>query len=64
MGNKCDLDDMREVSFAEGKQLAQQWGCAFMETSAKERVSNVSSLEIGFFCSYLVLVTTIFIDTK
>lgn len=40
VGNKCDLDDMREVSFAEGKQLAQQWGCAFMETSAKERIQN------------------------
>lgn len=26
----------REVNFEEGKALADSWGCAFVETSAKE----------------------------
>jgi len=40
VGNKCDLDSQRQVSKAEGEQLARRWGCAFMETSAKERINN------------------------
>ncbi|KAF0690829.1 Aste57867_17817 [Aphanomyces stellatus] len=40
VGNKCDLDKHREVSLAAGKQLAAEWGCPFMETSAKERINN------------------------
>jgi GTPase KRas protein len=38
VGNKCDLESQRQVAANEGKELARQWGCAFMETSAKERV--------------------------
>ena len=42
VGNKCDLDDLREVNEAEGQELAASWGsgCTFMETSAKERIRN------------------------
>ncbi|TDH72839.1 uncharacterized protein CCR75_008298 [Bremia lactucae] len=40
VGNKCDLDNQRQVATSEGKELARQWGCAFMETSAKERCLN------------------------
>ncbi|KAL7683478.1 putative small GTP-binding protein [Plasmopara halstedii] len=40
VGNKCDLDAQRQVATNEGKELARQWGCAFMETSAKERILN------------------------
>ncbi|OQR85605.1 ras protein let-60 [Achlya hypogyna] len=40
VGNKCDLERHREVSFAEGQALAREWGCPFMETSAKERIQN------------------------
>lgn len=43
VGNKCDLDSRREVSVQEGQALAQQWGCAFMETSAKDRVRPLSA---------------------
>jgi len=36
VGNKCDLDGMREVSYEQGEALAKSWGgCAFMESSAK-----------------------------
>ncbi|TYZ60706.1 hypothetical protein PybrP1_004723 [[Pythium] brassicae (nom. inval.)] len=40
VGNKCDLDSQRQVAKGEGEQLARRWGCAFMETSAKERINN------------------------
>ncbi len=39
VGNKCDLETEREVSTEQGKKLAIEWGCPFMEVSAKERVS-------------------------
>lgn len=35
-GNKCDLDDSRQVSTDEGKELADHYNIRFMETSAKE----------------------------
>jgi len=35
VGNKYDLTDKREVPFADGKKLADEFGCLFMETSAK-----------------------------
>lgn len=38
VGNKCDLECQRQVADDEGKERAFEWGCAFMETSAKERV--------------------------
>lgn len=45
VGNKCDLlDDQRQVQEEEGKALAEQWGCPFMEVSAKEKV-----LQTNFF---------------
>lgn len=37
VGNKCDIFDEREVSAHEGKELAEEWGCPFFETSAKTR---------------------------
>merc|ERR1719253_2467128 len=37
VGNKCDLENEREVSVEQGKKLAAEWGCPFMEVSAKER---------------------------
>ncbi|KAK5581448.1 hypothetical protein RB653_001481 [Dictyostelium firmibasis] len=41
VGNKCDLNEYREVSTAEGEELAKKLNCKFLETSAKERI-NVS----------------------
>lgn len=36
VGNKCDeTASLREVTPAEGSQLAKSWKCGFMETSAK-----------------------------
>eukprot|EP01102_Stenamoeba_stenopodia_P004393 TRINITY_DN14701_c0_g1_i1.p1 TRINITY_DN14701_c0_g1~~TRINITY_DN14701_c0_g1_i1.p1 ORF type:complete len:222 (-),score=53.64 TRINITY_DN14701_c0_g1_i1:73-738(-) len=40
VGNKSDLNDQREVSFANGEALAREAGIKFLETSAKDR-SNV-----------------------
>ena len=40
VGNKCDLDDQRQVPLDEGKKLAEEWGCPFMEVSAKEKIRN------------------------
>ncbi|MGH0180948.1 UNVERIFIED_CONTAM: hypothetical protein FKN15_005243 [Acipenser sinensis] len=37
VGNKVDLESEREVSGADGRALAQEWGCPFMETSAKSK---------------------------
>ena len=35
VGNKCDLEDKREVSYAEAKEFADSMGFNFIETSAK-----------------------------
>merc|ERR1711879_620251 len=35
VGNKCDLDNFREVATSEGEELAQILNCPFRETSAK-----------------------------
>jgi GTPase KRas len=45
VGNKADLEDMREVSTAEGEDLAKAFGVAFMESSAKTRLN----VEQAFF---------------
>ncbi|KAJ8669007.1 hypothetical protein QAD02_000266 [Eretmocerus hayati] len=37
VGNKCDLQNNREVTTDEGKTLANQMGCPFFETSAALR---------------------------
>ena len=35
IGNKCDLDQQRDVTFDEAKQFADENGLTFLETSAK-----------------------------
>lgn len=35
VGNKTDLEESRQVEYAEGEALAKEFGCAFVETSAK-----------------------------
>lgn len=43
VGNKCDLQYEREVTEADGQQLADIWGVPFFETSAKKR-HNINEL--------------------
>ena len=35
VGNKCDMEDRRQVQFDEGREFAAQFGMPFLETSAK-----------------------------
>lgn len=51
VGNKCDLESQRQVTYQEGKELADSLGLKFLETSAKDKV-NVDQ-------SYLTLVKEI-----
>ncbi|CAM9135712.1 unnamed protein product [Ascophyllum nodosum] len=44
IGNKCDMDEDREVSKEEGANLAAEYGIQFFETSAK----NDINVEKGF----------------
>lgn len=59
IGNKCDIDGKRQVSFEEGKELADSLGIPFMETSAKTS-ENVEQtfLRIATEIKYKVAVTT------
>lgn len=43
VGNKCDLEDERVVGKDQGMNHARQFGCTFMETSAKAKV-NVNEI--------------------
>jgi len=39
VGTKCDLEYQRQVPSSEARNLARRLGCAFIETSAKERIN-------------------------
>ncbi|KAF7368004.1 Ras-like protein [Mycena sanguinolenta] len=39
IANKCDLETERVVNIQEGRDLAAELGCSFMETSAKQGVN-------------------------
>ena len=41
IGNKCDLEDKRVISYNQGKEFADTYGLKFIETSAKKNL-NVS----------------------
>lgn len=43
VGNKIDLEHLREVSTLEGMALAHQWSCPFIEASAKNK-ANVNDI--------------------
>lgn len=38
-GNKCDLEEERQVTTVEGQDLAKSFACPFYETSAKARIN-------------------------
>jgi len=42
-GNKCDLNEFRQVSTQEGQEMASKWGVQFYETSAKSNM-NISEV--------------------
>merc|ERR1711975_70811 len=39
VGNKCDLQEERQVTSAEGQDLSKSFGCPIYETSAKARIN-------------------------
>ncbi|XP_019874287.1 ras-related protein Rap1 [Aethina tumida] len=39
VGNKCDLEEERAIGKDQGTNLARQFNCAFMETSAKAKIN-------------------------
>eukprot|EP00158_Paraphelidium_tribonemae_P001931 Partr_v1_DN24968_c0_g1_i2_m45465 putative related RAS viral (r-ras) oncogene homolog len=45
VANKCDLENERQVSIQEGRDLTKQFGCKFIETSAKQKIN----VEEAFF---------------
>ena len=45
LGNKCDMNDRRQVSKERGEELAIEYGIKFMETSAKASIN----VEEAFF---------------
>ncbi|XP_045473752.1 ras-related protein Rab-3 isoform X2 [Harmonia axyridis] len=52
VGNKKDMEDERVISFERGKQLADQLGVEFFETSAKENINvkNVFERLVDIIC--------------
>ncbi|KAI7862608.1 ferrous iron transporter B [Spinellus fusiger] len=49
VGNKSDLNIQRQVTLQEGKDIAQQWTCPHIETSAKhnENVAKIFDMLIA-----------------
>eukprot|EP01083_Nonionella_stella_P252341 869561_1 len=45
IGNKCDLEDDREVPTSEAEKLADTWDCPFIETSAKRDINVHAAFE-------------------
>ena len=39
VGNKCDLENQREVDRADAEELAKEWGIEYIEASAKEKIN-------------------------
>ncbi|WCJ37227.1 hypothetical protein M5689_018379 [Euphorbia peplus] len=46
VGNKCDLENIREVSVEEGKNLAEEESLFFMETSALDATNVQTAFEV------------------
>lgn len=38
VGNKCDMENKREIDFNQGKEQAKKWDIPFLETSAKKDI--------------------------
>ena len=46
VGNKCDLENSRQVRTEEGKEIANKYGIKYIETSAKDTI-NIEDLFIS-----------------
>ena len=46
IGNKCDLEDKRKVTYQEGKDFAESNGMNFIETSAKDNTKVQEAFEL------------------
>ncbi|CAH9129375.1 unnamed protein product [Cuscuta epithymum] len=46
VGNKCDLEGIREVSMEQGKALAEEEGLFFIETSALDSTNVIAAFDI------------------
>ena len=44
-GNKCDMENDRQVQMNEVQQIAKEWDCPFYETSAKERINIMEAFQ-------------------
>ena len=52
VGNKCDIDKKRAVTYEEGRELGLQYNMPFMETSAKDSI-NIEELFISATKNFL-----------
>ena len=46
VGNKCDLENIRDISVEEGKSLAEREGMFFMETSALDSTNVKAAFDL------------------
>ena len=53
VGNKCDLEEERKVTYEEASGVAKEWGCPFLETSAKSGINGKKMRRIGSLCFLL-----------
>ncbi|ELP89934.1 hypothetical protein EIN_299430 [Entamoeba invadens IP1] len=44
-GNKCDLENERQVSLKQGNDLAHEWKVLFFETSAKNKINIIEAFQ-------------------
>ena len=52
VGNKCDLEAKRQITFDQGKELAKQYNIPFLETSARDTL-NIEELFMGITKNFL-----------
>ena len=45
VGNKQDLENERQISYDDGKKLAETWGIEYIETSAKNNFNCKEAFE-------------------
>jgi len=46
VGNKCDLNSQRQVTFEDASNLAKEWNCVVVEASAKQNLNVGKVFEV------------------